>query len=143
MRISAFGLILFFVSLNVSLYLINETAILPSFSQSPYETPQNIQTKLVHLDLSAENLIIGIVAAATSGLIGLITGHLLFGGTVALIFLALDILFPMIKWVVFGLPEFMRQMGVPEILYVSVTALMSLVWFWFLVGLIVQRPLEE
>jgi hypothetical protein len=143
LRISAFGLILFFVSLNISLYLINETAILPSYSQSPYESPQNIQAKLVHLDLSAENLMIGIVAAAASGLIGLITGHLLFGGTVALIFLAMDILFPIVKWVVFGLPEFMRQMGVPEILYVSVTALMSLVWFWFLVGLIVQRPLEE
>lgn len=143
MKISAFGLILFFVCLNISLYLISVFGVLPSFQQSPYETPENITTKLVHLDLSGGTLIIGIVAAGVGGLVSLITGHLLFGGTVALVFLALDIIFPLVRWIVFGLPEFMRQMGMAPELYGAVTALMALVWFWFIVGLIIQRPLEE
>lgn len=59
MKLTAFAIILFFVCLNVSLYMINETAVLPYWQQSPYEEPAGITGRLVHLDLSAENLLIG------------------------------------------------------------------------------------
>jgi len=143
MKLTAFGIILFFVCLNVSLYLINETAVLPHWQQSPYEEPSGIIGRLIHLDLSAENLLIGIVPLTVSWILGWISGHLLFGGTLGIIIFAMDLCFPVIKWVVFGLPIFLSQMGVPLVVYTSMTALMSVVWFWFLLSFIAQRQLED
>lgn len=143
MKLTAFGIILFFVCLNLSLYLINETSVLPSYQQSPYETPEGISGRLVHLDLSTSNLAIGTTLLAVFVVIGYITGHLLFGGTVAIILFAFDLLFPVAKWIVFGFPIFLAQMGVPLVVYTTLTALFSVVWFWFLLGLVAQRQLED
>lgn len=76
-------------------------------------------------------------------IIGYITGHLIFGGTVAIILFAFDLFIPVVKWVIFGLPTFMAQMGVPLVVYTSVTALMSCVWFWFILSFVAQRQLED
>lgn len=148
MKLTAFAILLFFVCLNVSLYLINETAILPYWKQSPYEEPSGIVGRLIHLDLSLENLAIGGTTLTVSAILGLITGHLIFGGTVAIILFAFDLFFPVVKWVVFGLPSFLGQMlDTTDVRVVAVisglTALMSVVWFWFLLGFVAQRSLEE
>jgi hypothetical protein len=143
MKLTAFGILLFFICLNVSLYMINETAILPYWQQSPYEEPSGITGRLVHLDLTAENLVIGGTTLSVLIIIGYITGHLIFGGTVAIILFAFDLFFPVIKWIIFGLPTFLSQMGVPLVVYSSLTALISAVWFWFLLGFIAQRQLED
>jgi hypothetical protein len=72
-----------------------------------------------------------------------ITGHLIFGGTVAIILFAMELFFPIVKWVVFGLPTFLQQMGVSIVIYESITALLALVWFWFILGFVAQRQLED
>jgi hypothetical protein len=143
MKVTAFGLLLFFVALNVSLYVINETAILPYYKQSPYEEPQGIINRLVHLDLSTSNLAIGGAALTVFIILGWITGHLLFGGTVAIVLFAMSLLFEPLKWLIFGFPTFLGQMGVPLIVYTPLTALMSVVFFWFLLGFVAQRQLED
>lgn len=143
MKLSALGLLLFFVALNVSLYVINETAILPYYKQSPYEEPQGIVNRLVHLDLSTQNLAIGGAGLTVFVILGWITGHLLFGGTVAIVLFAMSLLFEPLKWLIFGFPTFLGQMGVPLIVYTPLTALMSVVFFWFLLGFVAQRQLED
>jgi hypothetical protein len=142
MKVTAFGLLLFFVALNVSLYVINETAILP-YKQSPYEEPSGIIGRLVHLDLSTQNLAIGGAGLTVFVILGWITGHLLFGGTVAIVLFAMSLLFEPLKWLIFGFPTFLGQMGVPLIVYTPLTALMSVVFFWFLLSFVAQRQLED
>lgn len=154
MRLTAFAILLFFTCLNVSLYLINETAILPHWKQTPYEEPTGITGRLIHLDLSAENLVMGATTLSVAVILGFLTGHLIFGGTVAIILFAMDLLFPVLKWVVFGLPSFLGQMLYTTDMTVleqaqvtavisGLTALMAAVWFWFLLGFIAQRSLED
>jgi hypothetical protein len=142
MNVGAFGFIVFFVSLNVAIYLISQTQVLP-YQQSPYATPSTIQANLLHLDLSASNLMIGGTTLSVLIILGFITGHLLFGGTVAIIIFAMDLLFPVLKWVILGVPSYMAEMGVPPVIVAVVTALMSAVWLWFLLGFVAQRPLEQ
>lgn len=143
MKLTAFLIIAFFVCLNVCLYIISETAVLPYSETSPYETPSGISTKLFYVDLSTGNLLIAGTQLIIGTILGFIAGHLIFGGTVAIILFAMTLIFPIVKWVVFGLPTFLAQMGVSIIIYESITALLALVWFWFILGFVAQRQLED
>jgi hypothetical protein len=143
MKLTAFLIIAFFVCLNVCLYIISETAVLPYSETSPYETPSGISSKLLHVDLSTGNLAIAGTQLVIFIILSYITGHLIFGGTVAIILFAMELFFPIVKWVVFGLPTFLQQMGVSIVIYESITALLALVWFWFILGFVAQRQLED
>lgn len=143
MKITAFGLIVFFVCMNVSLYVINETAILPYAKINPYEEPSGITGRLVSVDLSNGTLMIAGTGLVMAVIIGWATGNLLLGGMLGVILFGLSIFFPIVSWVVLGLPRFLAQMGVPLVIYTSLTALMSLIWFWFILSFIAQRQLED
>lgn len=144
MKLTAFGILLFFVSLNVSLYMIRETGVLPDYETiSPYEEPSGISGRLISVDVSTGNLVMAGTALIMAVIIGWATGHLLFGGTLGIILFSLTIFFPALSWVILGLPRFLQQMGVPLAVYTGITALLAVVWFWFLMGFLAQRPLEE
>lgn len=143
MRVTAFGLILFFVCLNISLFIYSQANFFSRKEDLPYELPENIMSKFVSLDASSDNLMIGIVTVSVLGIIGWITGRLLLGGFVALVIFALELAFPILKWVILGFPIFLLQIGVPLFIVTGLNALMAVVWFWFILTLIGTRVVEE
>lgn len=139
MRVTAYSIILFFVSLNVSLYLIAETQVLPYYQQ-PYVSPADM--KITRTVGSLAILTIGMIVAA-------LTRNWLFGAA-ALVLWALDYLIPIVHWVFFGFPEFMAQVAATTgdtamltAVTTSMNALMAVVWFWFMTGFISQRSMEQ
>lgn len=142
-RLGAYGIILFFICINVSLYMLNEFQVVGDFEQPPYETPTGIQDMLLNVDLSGENLLMGGTIIAVGIIFGFITGHLVYGGTIALILFALDLLLPVVRWVLFGFPVFLTQIGVDAVIVTSLNVLMAVVWFWFFLGFVGQRQLEK
>lgn len=142
MRVTAFSILLFFVSLNLSLYFINETQILPYMEQPPYTSPEDIGSHLVLVDVSAQNLLIGGSILAVGFVVGWITGRMIYGGTVAIILFAMDLLFPVVRWTLFGFPLFLNQLGVHYALTTIFSTVVSLVFFWFIIGFIGQRQME-
>lgn len=154
MRLTAFAIIVFFIAMNISLGIIQISRVLPQDKTIPTTTaPQDITTMLIHVDLSTGNLIIGGAALAVGAFLGWFMGNLILGGTVAIIFFGLDLFIPIGKWVIFGLPSFIGDMvgtagadatttATLSAITFGLTALMAAVWFWFFLGLIMQRPLE-
>ena len=93
MRTTPFTLILFFVALNVSLFIINETNVITSNDVAPpYTDPEEIPNLLISFDLTTETLLTGITIAGVGTLIGLIFGNLVNGGLLALVLFALNML---------------------------------------------------
>lgn len=152
MRLTPFAIVLFFVAVNVSLSVIQLTQVLPPDEQiSPYSQPTDITAMLVHLDISTENLVIGGSTIAVMLIIGWFTGHMILGGTLAIVLFALDLFIPVGKWVIFGIPSFVSTMvGVASAdaatalmlngIVAGLTALLSVVWFWFILGFFTGRP---
>jgi hypothetical protein len=144
MRTTPFTLILFFVALNVSLFIINETNVITSNDVAPpYTDPEEIPNLLISFDLTTETLLTGITIAGVGTLIGLIFGNLVNGGLLALVLFALNMLFPVVRWVVVGFPLFLLELGVHQAIVTGITALMAVVWFWFLLGMLGQRQMEK
>jgi len=137
MRVTAYSILLFFVCLNVSLYLLAETEVLPYY-QPAYESPSDITTRLV-----------GSLTILTVGaLVAFVVGNWLVGAA-ALALFALNLLVPVFSWIFFGFPNFLTQLASAtgdSALVLTVTgsmnALMAVVWFWFLIGFISQRTME-
>lgn len=139
-------MVLFFVALNVSLFIINESNILTeqdSDVYQPYSSPQSLTDTLIRIDLSAGTLALGTITMVVSGVIGWLTERIWLGGTLGIILFALDLLFPLVRWIFVGFPLFLSQMGVPSYLVVAVGAMMAVPWFWFILGFIGQRTLEK
>ena len=143
MRLTVYPVILFFVCLNLALFMMNETALLGELSRPPYEEPTAIIENLFYLDLSTNTLIMAGTSLVVSIIVGFIAGNMIYGGTVAIILFALNLLFPIVRWVLFGFPIFLAQIGVPTVVITVVNVLMSVVWFWFILGIIAQRQLEK
>ena len=144
MRTTPFTLILFFVALNVSLFIINETNVITSSDVAPpYTDPEGIPNLLISFDLTTETLLTGITIAGVGTLIGLIFGNLVNGGLLALVLFALNMLFPVVRWVVVGFPLFLLELGIHQAIVTGITALMAVVWFWFLLGMLGQRQMEK
>jgi len=143
MRMTPFTMVMFFIALNVSLYIINETGVItPSGTEAhqPIVSPTEVSGTLV--DISGTSLLMAGVPLVIGTIIGWITRNIWAGGTLAIILFALDLLFPVVRWVLFGIPEFLTQIGVHYSIVLGITALMSVVWFWFILGFIGQRQLE-
>jgi len=139
MKMGVYVLILFFISLNVSLYLMREFEVFGSLTFAPYEEPAAIQ--VLFLKLNVSDLMIGGVVIGAGTIVGLFTGQLVYAWTLGLILLALNLLLPAVRWVLFGLPEFLSQIGVPAPIILVGDALMAFVWFWFLLNFIGQKSL--
>lgn len=143
MRISAFSLILFFICLNLSIYLINANQVLTGVGKSPYTDPTEISGLVLGLDITGENLVLGVVTIGVGFAVGLLTGQLILGGTLALVLFAINLVIPILKWILFGFPIFLGQIGVPPSIVITLEALMSIVWFWFFLGFFSQRTVER
>lgn len=155
MRLTPFVLIVFFVSLNVSISIINFSGVLPTDEKmQPYTQTTDITSMLVHLDLSRENLLIGGSILGVGMMLSWLTGHLILGGTIAIILFGIDLFLPVGKWVIFGLPSFIGSIVQVEAMDLAtatvinsitagLTALMAVVWFWFILGFLVQRPVGD
>lgn len=138
MRLTAYSIILFFVCLNVSLYLVNELQVIP-FGLEPYESPGDITTRLVG----------GFAILTVGALIEVIAQNWLFGAA-ALVLFALDYLLPIFHWIFFGFPEFVTMVaaasGNAALIYTvtgALNALMAVVWFWFFMGFLTARYMEQ
>lgn len=141
MRTTPFILIAFFVSLNVSLYMINESNVLGVESvYEPLEDPTDILGRLATLD--GTDLMIGGIPLIASSIIGFITGHLLLGASLGIILFAFNLLIPVVNWILMGFPEFLYQMNAPYWIVIPVQVMMALVWFWFMISFIGQRAME-
>lgn len=140
MKLTAFGIILFFTCLNVSLTVNNYYQILP-LQQAPYATNENIASQFVSINIDLNSVLLGGAALGVGIIGGYITGNLLAGGTVGLLLGAFALFSPIMKWAIFGVPEFLSQLQVPAIFTTAIGALISLVWFWFILGFISQRTM--
>lgn len=147
MRLSAFSLILFFVSLNLSLWLINETQVLPAVGQSPYEEPSDIKSYFAYTNISGTSLLLAGITFTISFVVGKIMGNLIYGTTIAVILIAFELVFPLATWILFGFPAFIRQIGGNSIQIQAVATvlevLMCVVWFWFILGLVATRDMRK
>ena len=143
MRLGAFGIILFFICLNVSLFMLNEAQVVGDFVQPPYEEPDDITGFLVFTDPTGTTLLTFTMELGAGVIFGLITGSLIAGGTVALVLAAITMFIPTARWVIFGFPVFLAQMQVPSFIVMTIEVLMAVVWFWFILGFIGQRQLEK
>lgn len=144
MKATPFVIILFFVSLNLSLYIINESDVLGSGDDiyQPYETPTGMLAFFPNADVGAV-LVSGITTLGVGGIVGAITGHLLLGTTVGLLLWAISLMFPTITWIIAGFPIFLQQMGAPYWIYIPLQVIMSVVWFWFILEFLGQRVWEK
>lgn len=143
MRTSAYAVLLFFVCLNVSLFIISETEVLPQYAE-PYETPTDIRIRLVG------SFTVLTVTIILSGIVG----QWLVGVAVGLLLWVLDFFIGttgIISWIFLGFPEFIERaamMSGADLTFVYVitgatNALMAVVWFWFIMGLVSQRGTLE
>lgn len=124
--------------------MVNESGVLPPYEVvQPYTEPEDILSKIAHIDLSSGTLLIGITAFAASAIFGILTGHLILGGTVGLILLGIDLVSPIAAWILLGFPRFLVQIGVHPLIITVFTVIFAYPWFWFLLNVILQRPVED
>lgn len=151
MKIGLYSLMLFFICLNLSVYLMNESQLLGDFYIPPYEEPSNILSRLLTLNITGTDLLFGGTTIAVGFIVSWISGKFIYGGTLALILFAIDLFVPMAKWILFGFPTFLNQIAEVETgaagslaaISLVIQVLMSLVWFWLILGFIGQRQLEQ
>lgn len=144
MRVTAFSIILFFVCLNVALYIVHETQVLP-FSQEPYEDPGDFTTTgTISYRLAGSLTLLGVTA-----MVAILSKNTYIALAGLTIWVA-DIFFPVFHWILFGFPEFATRLaaasGSPSQVYVVTTAMNALVaavWFWFILGFVSGRSMEQ
>jgi len=137
-KIGAYGLIFLFVCLNLGAYLLNEFQVLGDYRVEPYETPTTIQEQIT------DNLVLHIVSSVgVGGIIGFITGNLVYGGTASLVIFSLSALFPVVRWVIGGFPLFLSQLGAPTEIVLVISVLTGIVWFWTLFSVLSGRAVER
>lgn len=133
--LTAKELILFFVCLNLSFYIINETQVLPR-SMEGIETPESITAMTYTPLLASITILIGGLGVTA------IFRQYVFGTTLTLILFGLSVLLQPVQWIVAGFPLFLEAIGVPEVIWIVLSTLFSFVFFWFLVGIATQRYME-
>lgn len=139
MRVTAFSLLLFYVCLNISIYLVAETEVLPYYIP-PHESPENMLIVTM----------IGAISFMTvTGIVSSIIGNWLFGAA-SLTVWAISYILPIFKWVFWGFPEFLIMIAYttenPALVLTvvtSVNALMAVVWFGFFMGFVSQRSIDQ
>ncbi len=144
MKLNALTLLLFYVSFNVSLFIIQVTGVIP-YTAAPVSDPQ---TDLYMRFGSA------VVALGISGLGAYWTGNLLVG-LGGLILWASSLMMPVVRWVLLGLPEFVislcnsvtaitaAEKAVLITIVGTFTAMSYIIWFWFIMSFLSQRSTME
>lgn len=135
MKIGAFEILLFFVCLNLACFVLHTMEALP-YAIEATETPESI------VDRFYSSLGGSIAILAGGSLAGVILGSLAYGASIALVIAALNLLFPIFEWIFLGFPKFLQVMGVPEVIYLVVSVVVSITWVWFLIGIVAQRYME-
>jgi len=141
-------ILLFLIAVNVSLYWISVSQVLPvNFSDpdnpdSPVTDPSALTTQIIALDLSTGNIALGGTFLVVGLIISQIAGNLVLGGTVAVGLFAITLLSPLVSWILFGLPKFMAIMGVPIFISAGVMAFVSVPLFFTVLSFVAQRPVE-
>lgn len=137
MRIGAFEILFFFICLNLSFYVINETQAIPEHSIEGVETPASIEA------MTIDRIVAGGVILVIGTLISIALKQYVLGGTITVILFALELVAPVVDWVLFGFPRFLTIIDVPPVISTALTTIFAVVWFWFLIGLISQRYMEQ
>lgn len=143
MRVTAYGTLIFFVTLNLSLYLLNASQVLSSYRLSPIEEPAGISTQLIDFNVTTDELLMVGIPLAIMVIIRTLTGNFILGGTVALLLFGLEMLFPIVRWILFGFPIFLGQIGLPSYVVLIIDSMLAVVWSWFILGFIMQRSTWE
>lgn len=148
-------MIMFFLGINVSLALIRVSQVLPQGSGvNEYTQASDLSSLFFKVDLSANNIYIGVAVLSATAIFGWLIGRLLFGGIIALMLFVVDLLTPIVSWVFLGIPKFIQNIldTVPtdatttaslQVIMFGITAFIAAVWFWFFLGIFVSRPLED
>lgn len=134
-KIGAFEIVLFFVCLNLSCWLMSEIQVIP-FELEGIENPTSITSNF------EVQVFAGITLVSGGILAGLLVGSVLVGAVVALTITAITFIVPTLLWVINGLPMMLVMLGVPSIITTILGVLISMVFMWFIVGLLAQRRLE-
>ncbi len=145
---SAKTIMIFVICLNVSLYFITASQVLPvSFvdednPDSFVTDPQNISTKFLYVDFSTGTIFLAGTGLIFSVIIGWATRSLVLGGTLGVGIFALTLFSPVVSWILFGLPRFMNMMGIPSYISAGVMAILVVPFFFTVLSFIAQRPIE-
>lgn len=135
MKIGAFEILLFFICLNLSCFILNEMEALPYYIE-PVETVESINAQFVTTIGGAIAIIGGGVFA------GLLIGAIVQAAAIALVIAALSFLVPLFDWIIMGFPKMLIALGVPEPIYLALGVLVGVTWVWFLIGIVAQRYME-
>ena len=141
-KVGAFSMIFLFVCLNLGAFMLNEFEVLGNYKIEPEETPLTIQEHIASID-AVDGLWMGAVGVTVGLLIGLLTGNLVYGGTASLVIFALEVFFPMVRWIVAGFPLFLLQIGAPPGIVTVIGLLQGVVWFWFIFSVLSGRVTEQ
>ena len=107
MRVGAFEILLFFICLNLSCYVLNEMDVLPETIQTT-ETPESLNNRFI-LGIG------GSIAIVMGGIVaGLMLSSIIQGATIALVIAAVTWLAPIADWIFLGFPRMIQLMGVPD-----------------------------
>lgn len=141
MKVTAYGMLTFFVCFNLGFFLLNETDIIPYEEQSPHETPEGMRLQLLSFNTTVNQLFIAGTTLAAGGIVSyILTGSVVSAGIIVIILFALAQLLPIVSWVVYGFPTFLQSIPwVPDIVYQLATVFTALVWAWFILGFLGQR----
>jgi len=135
MKVGAFEILLFFICLNLACGILHEMEALP-FSIEGVETVDSINALFV-------TRIGGSIAIIAGGVFaGLLLGVLVQAATIAIVIAAISFLFPIFEWLFSGFPNLLLALGVPSIIYYSISVLIGVTWVWFLIGIVAQRYME-
>jgi len=135
MRVGAFEILLFFICLNLSCFILNEMDALPETVQAT-ETPASINDQFLLGIGSSIAIIMGGVIA------GMLVSAVIQGAAVALVIAAISWLVPVADWLFLGFPKMLMLMGLPDPIWLSLQVLIGIVWVWFLIGIVAQRYME-
>ncbi len=140
-NVGVFSMIFLFVCLNMGSWMLNEFEVLGDYKVEMSESPLSIQEHLASINV-IEGLFMGAVSITIGILIKLLTGNLVYGGTAVLVIFALEIFFPMVRWIVAGFPIFLLNIGAPPQIVTVIGLLQGVVWFWFIFSVLSGRVTE-
>ena len=144
MKLTIPAIIFLYAVMNVALYIKNELSLVGSMSFPAYVNPSDLEFQFMSLNLTTRDLLIGGVVLSTGTVTGLIlTGSFVYGGGLALLILALSFGVPVLKDVVTAFPQFLLMLGTPSIIVDGIVALIAILGFWWVLGLLTQREMDS
>ena len=145
-NVTAIGIFLFFVALNVSIAWIASSGVLPvdfTSTNPDYVTdPTEIGNMFISVDVTTGNLALAGTALIVTTILGWIAGSMVTGGALGVGIFALTLLSPIVRWVLYGFPYFLNLMGVPVYITAGITAMLSVPLFFTVLSFLAQRPIE-